>query len=210
LKLTILRLVIGEAEQKKGKKKVRDGPKRPTTAFFFFSKDRRAELKQEKPDLKFGDLARIMAQEWNGASTSVKAPYEKKAAADKKRYLDEKAAGVGREGATKKTKKGEPAKKGKKEKKPGPKRALSAFMYFSQDKRAVLRKDSPELSFGELGAEVGKLWKKVSKTDLEKYEAMAKKDKARFEKEKAAFEKAQPAKEEEESSEEASGSEEER
>ncbi|CAK0784212.1 hypothetical protein CVIRNUC_007416 [Coccomyxa viridis] len=70
-----------------------------------------------------------------------------------------------------------------------PKRGLSAFMYFSNAKRDEVKKENPDLAFGEVGKRLGELWKEVTPTEKSKFEEMAKKDKARYEKEKAAYEK---------------------
>lgn len=39
-----------------------------------------------------GEVGKVLGERWKGLSEAQKAPYDKKAAADKKRYEDEKAA----------------------------------------------------------------------------------------------------------------------
>jgi len=168
-----------EPEQKtKGRKKKEDkGPKRPRSAFMFFSQARRPALKKANPGLSFGELGRLVGKEWAAASDSTKSPFEKKAEDDKVRFADE----------------GGTSKKGKK--KTGPKGPRSAFMYYSQEKRAALKAADPSLSFADLGREVGKAWNKVSQAEKDKFLKLAVKDKARYEAEKAANpEKAAPVK----------------
>lgn len=46
-----------------------------------------------------------------------------------------------------------------------PKRPLSAFMYFSQEKRSDVKADNPETSFGDLGKILGQMWKDLSEDD---------------------------------------------
>jgi len=88
--------------------------------------------------------------------------------------------------------KGGPARK---RKKTGPKGPRSAFMYYSQEKRASLKAADPSLSFADLGREVGKAWNKASQAEKDKFLKLATKDKARYEAEKAANpEKAAPVK----------------
>ena len=53
--------------------------------------------------------------------------------------------------------------------------------------RAQLKKDQPDLSFGDVGKELGKLWKEADEKTKEKYNEMAKKEKARADKEIAAY-----------------------
>eukprot|EP01047_Picozoa_sp_COSAG01_P109196 COSAG01_NODE_38082_length_494_cov_1.716456_1_plen_100_part_01 len=47
---------------------------------------RRAELKIEHPEWKFGDLSRAVSAEWKQLDDATKAPYELEAATDKTRY----------------------------------------------------------------------------------------------------------------------------
>jgi len=39
-----------------------------------------------------GEIGKVLGEKWKELSTAQKVPFEKKAAADKKRYEDEKAA----------------------------------------------------------------------------------------------------------------------
>lgn len=58
------------------------------------------------------------------------------------------------------------AKKEKKEKDPNaPKRALSAFMYYSQENRPVVKQENPSASFGEIGKILGQQWKDLAAGD---------------------------------------------
>ena len=77
----------------------------------------------------------------------------KKTATKKKAPTKEKA----KKGAAKKEGK---KKKAKKEKDPNaPKRALSAFMYYSQANRPLVKKENPDAGFGEIGKILGEQWK---------------------------------------------------
>ncbi|CAO3695849.1 unnamed protein product [Rhizopus microsporus] len=44
----------------------------------------------------------------------------------------------------------------------GPKRGLSAYMFFSQDNREVVKKENPNASFGEIGKLLGEKWKNMT------------------------------------------------
>merc|ERR1711988_1992800 len=55
--------------------------------------DKSAGGKRKKdPGIKFGEVGKILGEKWKGLNDKQKAPYEAKAAADKKRYEEEKAA----------------------------------------------------------------------------------------------------------------------
>lgn len=70
-----------------------------------------------------------------------------------------------------------------------PKRALSAFFFFSGDKRDALKAENPGISFGQVGKRLGEMWKELSDKDKKPYEEMAENDKKRYEAEMAAYKK---------------------
>lgn len=74
------------------KKKDENAPKRALSAYMFFANANREQIRTDNPDISFGEVGRLLGQKWKELSDSEKAPYEAKAAADKKRYEDEKAA----------------------------------------------------------------------------------------------------------------------
>ncbi len=53
-------------------------------------------------------------------------------------------------------------------------------MFFSQETRAEIKKDSPGASVGEVAKELGKRWKKMSVDDRVPFEEMAKTDRERY------------------------------
>jgi len=72
-------------------------------------------------------------------------------------------------------------KRAKKEKDPNaPKRALSAFFVFSNEKRAAIAKAHPAWKVGEVAADLGRQWREMNAGAKKKYEDVAAKDKARY------------------------------
>jgi hypothetical protein len=63
-----------------------DRPRRAKSAFILFSNDHRQQVKEEQPEMKFGEIARELAERWRTAAPEVKAVYERRAAADVARY----------------------------------------------------------------------------------------------------------------------------
>ena len=61
-----------------------------------------------------------------------------------------------------------------------PKKGMSAFMYFSRDNRDKVKSDNPDITFGELGKELGQRWRALSDKEKAKYQKMAEKDKERY------------------------------
>jgi len=82
-----------------------------------------------------------------------------------------------------------PRKKKQKKDKNAPKRALSAYLFFCNDKRPELKKKYPDEAITQLAARLGKAWGKLSESDKKPYNKEAEKDKERYEKEMKKYEK---------------------
>ena len=71
------------------------------------------------------------------------------------------------------------------------KRSLSAYMFFANENRDIVRAENPGISFGQVGRLLGEKWKALSTEDKTPYENKAAADKKRYEKEKAEYAKRQ-------------------
>lgn len=66
------------------------------------------------------------------------------------------------------SKKAPAAKTEKKKKDPNaPKRGLSAFMFFSNDKREEIKAANPGIAFGQVGKKAGEMWNALSEKEKE-------------------------------------------
>lgn len=52
-------------------------PKRPMSGFFFFSMQNQANLKQQNPDIKITERAKLNGEQWNKMTEVEKQPYQK-------------------------------------------------------------------------------------------------------------------------------------
>jgi len=81
--------------------------------------------------------------------------------------------------------KGKGAKrKGKEKKKQGPKRPLSAYMFFCQAMRPDVKRDNPAANFSDLGKLLGAKWQTLKDSEKKPYEKQNQQDKERYEKDK--------------------------
>ena len=159
---------------KSTKEKDPDAPKRPQSSYFLFMNDRRPALQKEKPELKFGELTKVLTDDWKSLSDKDKKKYEDMAAKDKERYEKEcEEKGIGK----------------KKKTDDGPKKAQSSFFLFSADMREKYKKSDPDMKFGDVAKKIAEDWKNADAKTKEKYEKKAKEDRERYEKEKAAEDK---------------------
>ena len=74
------------------KKKDPNAPKRATTSFFAYSMEMRPKIKEENPDISFGDLGKKIGEMFRNLSAEEKEKYEAIAAKDKERYAQEMKA----------------------------------------------------------------------------------------------------------------------
>ena len=160
---------VAEGKKRRKKKVPRDPnrPKRATIAFMFFSNEQRPRVLQSSPQMHLSEVSKVLGAEWRGMDEAAKAPYEAKAAADKKRYEQEMQAYT-------------PPYK--------PKRPRPAFMFFSVERRAVLQKQHPSLDFYEISKLLGAEWRQMNETDRAPYQTKADMDKLRYEQEMTQYE----------------------
>ena len=99
-------------------------------------------------------------------------------------------------GKSTKDKKDKKNKKAKKDK-DAPKRAISAFFFYNQERREILKKEQPKLDNKEIIKIMSKEWNELSDEKKKPYVEKAEADKKRYEAEKKAYEakkKAEPKK----------------
>jgi len=72
------------------KKKDPNAPKRGLSAYMFFANEQRECVRHENPGITFGQVGKALGEKWKNLTEKQRAPYEAKAAADKKRYEEAK------------------------------------------------------------------------------------------------------------------------
>ncbi|KAM0747747.1 hypothetical protein T439DRAFT_328412 [Meredithblackwellia eburnea MCA 4105] len=80
-----------KAEKAAKPKKDPNAPKRPLSAYMFFSQENRNAIKDENPNASFGDVGKLLGAKWKDMSDAEKKPYNTSAENDKIRYESEKA-----------------------------------------------------------------------------------------------------------------------
>lgn len=61
-------------------------PKKPSSAYIFFSKDERINIKAKNPNMSFGNIAKLIGERWKNIPDKDKNKFIKMADDDKKRY----------------------------------------------------------------------------------------------------------------------------
>ena len=185
-----------KTSKKGGKRTKRDpaAPKRGCSSYIFFCQDKRAEVKEANPDFKGTAITVELGRMWReDVSEEDKEKYTSMATNDKERYNSAMAdytpsAEFLESKSDSDSSDSKKPKKTKKDRKPGPKKARSAYIFFCVDKRADVKAANDDMNTKDITSELGRLWREDYKDDAKKskkWMTMAKNDKERFEKEKA-------------------------
>ena len=78
--------------KRKLKNKAAGMPKRPMSAYLFFTDDKRAGVTRKNKDAKMTDISKLLGEMWKNTDESGRAKYVKKAEDKKAEYVIEKAA----------------------------------------------------------------------------------------------------------------------
>jgi structure-specific recognition protein 1 len=84
---------FGSKETGKTKKAKKDpnAPKGAKGAFMYFSSEYRDKIKEENPNISFGEIGRALGEKWKVISSEEKAKFEEMAKKDKERHRREMA-----------------------------------------------------------------------------------------------------------------------
>lgn len=156
-------------------------PRGRMSAYAFFVQSCREEHKKKHPDenVVFADFSRKCADKWKEMDDKEKTRFYALADKDKTRYDTEMMSYTGpRTRSRKRRNRKDPN---------APKRALSAFFWFSVDERPKVKITNPEYGAADTAKELGQRWGKCDKDTRERFEQMAAKDRLRYEKEMSAY-----------------------
>ena len=168
-----------------------NAPKRGKSSYLFFCGEMRENVKEKLGDeASATNITKELGQMWNIVKNSNKAvdksqidKFQKMACVDKERYETEKADYVPSEEFENMNVKGRRRKKDPN----APKRAKSAYLFFCNEEREVVKKDHPDFKATETTAELGSRWNTLKadssrSKEMEKYAKMASDDKVRYQK----------------------------
>mmetsp|Transcript_18496 Transcript_18496/g.26118 ORF Transcript_18496/g.26118 Transcript_18496/m.26118 type:complete len:953 (+) Transcript_18496:319-3177(+) len=182
-------------------KKDPNAPKGAKSAYILFLSEQREKIKAKNPDLNFAELSKKVGATFKALSDEEREKWDQLAKQDKQRYLHEMkdyvpADGFGKDGKQKggsgKGKKGKKAKKDPN----APKRPMTAYFFFSNEQRPLIKGKNPDIKFGDIAVQISKKFKTLSNEEKEKYNKLASKDKERYKNEMASYKSKQKTEEE--------------
>ncbi|KAE9026697.1 hypothetical protein PF005_g290 [Phytophthora fragariae] len=164
----------GDHTRKPRKKKDKNAPKRALSAFMFYSNDIRETVKKEMPELAFLQISSEIGRRWKQISDEERRPYDELAAADKRRYQEEKEDYVPDPSF-------ETTKGSRKKKDPNaPKRALSAYFFFCNEIRQEVRDENPNKRITEIATLLAERWRALPDKKRVKYQKMNEEAKVKY------------------------------
>jgi hypothetical protein len=164
---------VNSSTQKLKKKKDPNAPKKWSTAYLLFCNDNRNKVKEANPSIVATEITKELGKMWKTISDEDKKLYEAKSQIEKTKYQQEMDSYSPQE---------ENDSSKKKKRVEGPKKPLTAYMYFCQHERERAKTDSVKLSTS--ATELGKRWHLLTDDEKVSFNDKAKADKLRYEKEK--------------------------
>lgn len=141
-------------------KKAPQAPRRFKSSYMFFSTEKHRSIRQELAEkgeidkLSTTDVAKLVSQAWRDLSNEERDVWEDMARKDKARYEMEKSMYTGPWKV--------PAKKRSQKDPNAPKRPMSAFLSFSNSKRAYVKEKHPNVGNAEISRILAQMWKDAS------------------------------------------------
>jgi hypothetical protein len=106
------------------------------------------------------DILKIVAADWRNLDEAARAVWDEHARNDKVRYVREKAEYKGPWLAPKRRAKKHPL---------APKRPMSAFLKYSQNRRAMVKEQNPDMSNTDVSRLLGEMWRNASELERRPY-----------------------------------------
>jgi hypothetical protein len=162
-----------------------NAPKRNMSAYLLYQNAMREQFKRENPGMTFGQLSKYTSHMYKNLTTDEKGTWDAKAAHDKVRFDVEIASYVpppGHDARGVMIEDYRPRKRSKRGPKDpaAPKRASGAFVFFTNEARPIVMKESPGVTFVEMGRIMGERWRSLPADQKKRFEDMSAEDKVRF------------------------------
>ena len=142
------KLSTTQSRIEKRKQLKKQGPKRPSSAYFLFSMSIRNELLQQYPDAKVPELSKLASAKWKELTNEEKKPFydEFRVNWEKYRVLRDEY-----------------------EKTLPPKRPSGPFIQFTQEVRPIIVKENPDKNLIEITKLIGERWRNLNPVEKTKY-----------------------------------------
>jgi len=183
-------IVVKPKRRRKKKKKDPNRPKRNMSAFFLYSNANRVRVKEENPEAKFGDIAKLLSVEFKAVTRNERAKYDQLAVEDKERYQAQMEDYEPPSESDSDSDSDAPKKRRKKKKKKdpnAPKRNQSSFFLYSNATRNDVKLANPEAKFGQIAQIISRHFKALPEEEMDYWKEKAAEDKVRYQRAMAIY-----------------------
>ncbi|SCU94874.1 LADA_0G11980g1_1 [Lachancea dasiensis] len=142
------KMSASQSRIEKRKQLKKQGPKRPSSAYFLFSMAVREELVRQYPDAKVPELSKLASAKWKEMSEDDKKPFHEKFKVNWEKYRV--------------------ARKEYEASLP-PKRPSGPFIQFTQEVRPKIISENPDKDLIEITKLIGEKWRSLSQSDKQAY-----------------------------------------
>lgn len=140
-------------------RKAPQAPKRFKSSYICFFMAKQQEIKDQLGEgSTVTDVSKRSANMWRNLSAEDRANWDDVAAKDKHRYMREKEAYTGPWHVPWKRARKDPS---------APKRPMSAFLYFSQERRRIIKERNPGMRNTDVSRVLGEMWRNATETERE-------------------------------------------
>ena len=170
-------------------------PKRPVSAYFFFTSSRREQIAVDQPELakNVTEMAKTLGKEWKELDEEARKPFIALAEKDKERYqaqmkdytppekvlVPNPALAAGGSGSRKRKRRFKDPN--------APKRPRSTYMMFCAEQRAALVEKNPDMKVTDVVKTLGSMWGELDAEKRASYDAAAAADRERYQAEMATY-----------------------
>jgi len=156
----------------KKRKKHPLAPKHPLSGYLYFVANNRANFNKRYPDKDFTEVAKLLGEKWKNLDAKEKRKYQILAAADKKRYEEEKQKWqppIEREIDTNYV--------------VMPKKPMTAYSYWVYNQRSKITQSNPYVDKKELTRVLREKWNKIPEREKAFFNEKAELDRQRYQRE---------------------------
>lgn len=129
-------------------KELKKALKRPPTAYMFFTKQARKEVKEEHPEIANSEILAEVARKWKNMSDDEKKPFKDQSEVASEKYYSEKR---------------------EIESKLPPKKPCTPYLLYLKDVRATVTEENPDLTAVEIIKLLGSKWKSLDQDEKARY-----------------------------------------
>lgn len=162
-----------------------NAPKKPLSAYFLFTNDERAKIKEAYPEMGITEIAKETGRRWANIGKEDREEYERRYQESRNEYDQAMATYNQNNHSNSNVYTNKPQKKAKDPN--APKQPLSAYFLYQNEERDKIKQANPNFTICEVAKELGKRWGDMSQEDKQQYTDKAGQERQRYDQDMATY-----------------------